>query len=123
MAIYDKDLCRAFPLQYRHLVDKDGISAGYYTPPDSIFAPSEAFPDNKCFCNPGESPTAPCELKGLQNISPCHYGKRERVSSEDTQNARTKRDRRGVEPATLASGPHARARPDPRSHQDRPYLT
>lgn len=73
VAIYDKDLCRAFPLQWRRFVDKDGISAGYYTPPDSIFAPSEAFPDNKCFCNPGESPTAPCELKGLQNISPCHY--------------------------------------------------
>ncbi|KAE8747118.1 hypothetical protein FOCC_FOCC006116 [Frankliniella occidentalis] len=73
VAIYDKDLCRAFPLQYRGLVDKEGISAGYYTPPDTIFAPSADWPDNKCFCQPGESPTAPCELKGLQNISPCHY--------------------------------------------------
>lgn len=74
VAIYDKDLCRAFPLQYRYSVDKEGISAGYYTPPDSIFAPSQEFPDNKCFCEPNEDPSAPCELKGLQNISPCHYG-------------------------------------------------
>lgn len=73
VAIYDKDLCRAFPLQYRRRVDKDGISAGYYTPPDSIFAPSMEYPDNRCFCPPGESPESPCELRGLQNISPCHY--------------------------------------------------
>lgn len=74
VAIYDKDLCRAFPLEFKHLVDKDGISAGYYSPPDSIFAPSKAFPDNKCFCPPDVSPESPCELQGLQNISPCHYG-------------------------------------------------
>ncbi|XP_060532745.1 lysosome membrane protein 2 [Cylas formicarius] len=67
--LYDKDLCRTFPMQYRKLVNKHGISAGLYTPADNIFESVQDNPDNKCYCPGNEY----CPPKGLQNISPCQY--------------------------------------------------
>ncbi|XP_015586555.1 scavenger receptor class B member 1 [Cephus cinctus] len=69
--IWDKDLCRVLPLQYRGPSEKTGIKADLYTPSDTIFdPPSATTPDNECFCpdNPKD-----CPLKGLQDISPCQY--------------------------------------------------
>lgn len=66
--IYDKDLCRIMPLQYRKDVYKDGIQAGLYTPPDSTLECADKNPDNKCYCE-GQA----CPPRGLQNISPCQY--------------------------------------------------
>ncbi|XP_049883784.1 scavenger receptor class B member 1 [Pectinophora gossypiella] len=66
--IYDKDLCRVMPLQYRHDVYKDGIQTGMYTPPASTFECADVNADNKCYCQ-GEK----CPPRGLQNISPCQY--------------------------------------------------
>ncbi|KAJ8706402.1 hypothetical protein PYW08_011028 [Mythimna loreyi] len=66
--VYDKDLCRILPLQYREDVYKDGIKAGLYTPPPSTFESADVNPDNKCYY-PGEK----CPPRGLQNISPCQY--------------------------------------------------
>ncbi|CAD0206846.1 unnamed protein product [Chrysodeixis includens] len=66
--IYDKDLCRILPMQYREDVYKDGIKAGLYTPPSSTFESADINPDNKCYY-PGEK----CPPRGLQNISPCQY--------------------------------------------------
>ncbi|XP_026680876.1 protein peste [Diaphorina citri] len=67
--VYDKDLCRIWPLRYRRDVEKDGLKAGYYTPDDEIFSPGESQPENKCYC-PGQTK---CPPKGLQNISPCQF--------------------------------------------------
>lgn len=69
--IYDKDICRIIPLQFRGMTSKNGIEAGIYTPPDNVFELPEKQPDNKCFCGP-ENET--CPAKGLQNIAPCQYG-------------------------------------------------
>ncbi|XP_012270659.1 scavenger receptor class B member 1 [Orussus abietinus] len=69
--IWDKDLCRVLPMQYRGPVSKTGIKADLYTPTDTVFdPPSKTTPDNECFCpdDPGS-----CPPKGLQNISPCQY--------------------------------------------------
>jgi len=71
VGIYDKDLCRVLPLQWREMVDKDGIEAGFYTPPDDTLDAATPNSTNKCFCPRSE---AACRLKGLQNVSPCHYG-------------------------------------------------
>lgn len=84
--IYDKDLCRTMPLQYRGPVTKHGmfkkkviervtnfftgISADLYTPADSMFETVIKEPDNKCYCSGNEF----CPPKGLQNISPCQFG-------------------------------------------------
>ncbi|XP_066584790.1 scavenger receptor class B member 1 [Prorops nasuta] len=68
--VWDKDLCRVLPLQYRGPSEKAGIKADLYTPPDTVFgAPSDA-PDNECFC--ADDPST-CPPSGLQNISPCQY--------------------------------------------------
>ncbi|XP_056647456.1 scavenger receptor class B member 1 [Diorhabda sublineata] len=67
--IYDKDVCRIFPLQYRESISKHGISADLYTPPDDVFETVDKNPDNKCFCPGNEF----CPPKGLQNISPCQF--------------------------------------------------
>jgi len=67
--VYDKDLCRVWPLRHRHEVDEGGITAGYYTPDDSVFQSGDDNPDNKCFC-PGKDQ---CPPEGLQNISPCQF--------------------------------------------------
>ncbi|KAG5889692.1 hypothetical protein JTB14_010030 [Gonioctena quinquepunctata] len=67
--IYDKDLCRSFPLQYRGPVTKHGISADLFTPPETIFESVDKYPDNKCYCPANEY----CPPKGLQNISPCQF--------------------------------------------------
>lgn len=67
--VYDKDLCRIWPLRYRHDTEKNGVNVGYYTPDDDIFQPGELHSDNKCYC-PGN---IPCPPKGLQNISPCQF--------------------------------------------------
>ncbi|XP_028172465.1 scavenger receptor class B member 1 [Ostrinia furnacalis] len=66
--VYDKDLCRILPLQYRKDFYKDGIQTGLYTPPASTFECADVNPDNKCYCE-GEK----CPPRGLQNISPCQY--------------------------------------------------
>ncbi|XP_052749124.1 scavenger receptor class B member 1 [Galleria mellonella] len=66
--IYDKDLCRILPMQYRGDVYKDYIKTGLYTPPSSALECADKNPDNKCYCD-GEK----CPPRGLQNISPCQY--------------------------------------------------
>ncbi|XP_012230409.1 scavenger receptor class B member 1 [Linepithema humile] len=70
--IWDKDLCRTMPLQYRGPVEKTGIKADLYTPPDALFGrPNETAPmENECFCTDG---IATCPPQGLQDISPCQY--------------------------------------------------
>lgn len=71
VSIWDKDVCRIIPLQYRGPADKAGIKANLYTPTENIFdPPSEETPDNECFC-PDEPEN--CPSRGLQNISPCQY--------------------------------------------------
>lgn len=67
--VYDKDLCRIWPLRYRRDVEKDGLKAGYYTPDDEIFTPGETNAENKCYC-PGQEK---CPPQGLQNIAPCQF--------------------------------------------------
>ncbi|XP_041971164.1 scavenger receptor class B member 1 [Aricia agestis] len=66
--VYDKDLCRILPLQYREDVYKDGIQTGLYTPPSSTLETPDVNPDNKCYCQ-----SEWCPPRGLQNISPCQY--------------------------------------------------
>ncbi|XP_051154988.1 scavenger receptor class B member 1 [Leptopilina boulardi] len=69
--VWDKDLCRILPIEYRGPSDKDGIRADLYTPADNVFdPPSNKTPDNECFCP--EDPST-CPPKGLQDISPCQY--------------------------------------------------
>ncbi|XP_046743031.1 scavenger receptor class B member 1 isoform X1 [Diprion similis] len=69
--LWDKDICRILPLQYRGPADKTGIRADLYTPTDTIFdPPSEETPDNECFC---QDEPENCPVRGLQNISPCQY--------------------------------------------------
>lgn len=48
-----------------------GIDADLYTPPENTFQTVDVEPENKCFCPGNEY----CPPKGLQNISPCQYGK------------------------------------------------
>ncbi|CAH1164763.1 unnamed protein product [Phaedon cochleariae] len=67
--IYDKDLCRILPMQYRGPDSKHGISADLYTPTDNIFESVDKYPENKCYCPGNEF----CPPKGLQNISPCQF--------------------------------------------------
>ncbi|KAH0811538.1 hypothetical protein GEV33_011253 [Tenebrio molitor] len=67
--VYDKDLCRTMPLQYRGPVTKHGISADLYTPADSMFETIANEPSNKCYCPDNEY----CPPKGVQNISPCQF--------------------------------------------------
>ncbi|KAL6266243.1 hypothetical protein P5V15_003102 [Pogonomyrmex californicus] len=70
--VWDKDLCRTLPLQYRGPVEKTGIKADLYTPSDDVFGrPNETAPtEDECFCTDG---IATCPPQGLQNISPCQY--------------------------------------------------
>ncbi|CAG9857529.1 unnamed protein product [Phyllotreta striolata] len=67
--LYDKDICRIFPMKYRRGVSKHGISADLYTPTEDIFETVDKNPDNKCYCPGNEY----CTPKGLQNISPCQF--------------------------------------------------
>lgn len=70
--VYDKDLCRIYPLHFHGMTSKNGIEAGIYLPPEDIFDLPEKQPDNKCYC--GEN-NETCPAKGLQNIAPCQFGK------------------------------------------------
>ncbi|XP_055601457.1 scavenger receptor class B member 1 [Uranotaenia lowii] len=65
--IYDKDLCRALPLVYRHPVEKDGISADLYTLAEDAYGPANE--NNTCYDDKHYK-----RYQGLQNISPCQYG-------------------------------------------------
>uniref|UniRef100_A0A0A9YEL4 Scavenger receptor class B member 1 n=2 Tax=Lygus hesperus TaxID=30085 RepID=A0A0A9YEL4_LYGHE len=67
--IFDKDLCRIWPLRYRHDEEKHGIKVGKYTPDDNVFLSGQRNPENKCFC-PGRKT---CPPDGLQDISPCQF--------------------------------------------------
>ena len=69
--LWDKDICRTLPLQYRGPTEKSGIKADFYTPLDGVFGrPNETAPENECFCSDDMST---CPSGGLQNISPCQY--------------------------------------------------
>ncbi|CAH1980103.1 unnamed protein product [Acanthoscelides obtectus] len=67
--LYDKDLCRILPMQYRKSVSKHGIAADLFTPADTTFESVDKYPANKCYCPGNEF----CPPRGLQNISPCQY--------------------------------------------------
>ncbi|XP_046660020.1 scavenger receptor class B member 1 isoform X1 [Homalodisca vitripennis] len=67
--VYDKDLCRVWPLRHRYEMSEGGITVGYYTPDDNIFRNGDEYPDNKCYCPGSEE----CPVDGLQNISPCQF--------------------------------------------------
>lgn len=67
--LFDKDLCRSWPLKYREMAKKDGIDVGIYTPAEHMFDPSD--PDYEtCYCTSDEG----CPVKGVQSISPCQFG-------------------------------------------------
>lgn len=98
--VYDKDLCRIIPLEFRSAVYKDGkfdktdclnffffthgemaiqmsklhcftgIPADLYSTPENIYGDSENNSNNSCFDT--EDYKSP---RGLQNISPCQYSK------------------------------------------------
>lgn len=69
--LWDKELCRTLPLQYRGPVEKTGIKADLYTPSEVVFGgPNVTNSDNKCFCYDTD-----CPPQGLQDISPCQYSK------------------------------------------------
>lgn len=68
--VWDKDLCRIWPLHLQHSSYKDGVAYDYFTPPKNAFSTPDINPDNKCFCpNDDEE----CGPEGLQNISPCQF--------------------------------------------------
>lgn len=69
--VYDKDLCRVIPLQYQRSMAKDGIDVDYYELPENAYGDSENNPLNECFDDFYYAPA-----KGLQNISPCQFGKK-----------------------------------------------
>ncbi|XP_048487843.1 scavenger receptor class B member 1 isoform X2 [Plutella xylostella] len=65
--VYDKDLCRLLPLKFlREVESSAGVSGYRFTPPEDVFADSEA---NKCYCPAGP----PCAPNGLFNVSLCQY--------------------------------------------------
>lgn len=94
--VYDKDLCRIIPLEFRNTVYKDGkkmiihkcsnvqkhnkiklnfdfytgIPADLYSTPENIYGDSASNPNNSCFDTEDYK-----AQKGLQNISPCQYSK------------------------------------------------
>nr|XP_022905931.1 scavenger receptor class B member 1-like isoform X2 [Onthophagus taurus] len=67
--LYDKDVCRLIPLQYRKTEAKSGITVDLYTPADNMYESVENYPENKCFCPGNEY----CPPSGLQSIIPCHH--------------------------------------------------
>lgn len=66
--VYDKDLCRIIPLEYKRTVYKDGIPADLYEMPENTFGDSTNNPDNSCYDTEDYK-----AVKGLQNISPCQF--------------------------------------------------
>ncbi|XP_066906786.1 scavenger receptor class B member 1 isoform X1 [Halyomorpha halys] len=68
--VFDKDLCRLLPLQFKKEVNTPGDVLGYrFSPPENVFAEIEKNPDNECFCPSGP----PCAPHGLFNVSLCQY--------------------------------------------------
>lgn len=63
--IYDKDVCRILPIQYRGPTIKHGIRVDLYTPADDVFNSSSS--DNQCFHSSNDK----CVPQGLQYIGPC----------------------------------------------------
>ncbi|EZA58061.1 hypothetical protein DMN91_006308 [Ooceraea biroi] len=70
--VWDKDLCRTIPFQYRGPVEKTSIKGDLYTAADVFFsrANDTAATEYECFCPDG---IATCPPQGLQDISPCQY--------------------------------------------------
>ncbi|KAI4454658.1 scavenger receptor class b type-1 sr-b1 [Holotrichia oblita] len=67
--LYDKDVCRLIPLQYRKSETKHGIPVDVYTPADYMYQSVEKAPQNKCYCPGNEY----CPPDGVQSIQPCHH--------------------------------------------------
>ncbi|GBP57378.1 Protein peste [Eumeta japonica] len=65
--LYREEMCRVIPLVHRKEDHVDGIRAGLYSPPSTVFDGGAANADNSCYCL-----NRPCPPKGLQDVSPCH---------------------------------------------------
>ncbi|GLH06644.1 Protein peste [Gryllus bimaculatus] len=69
--VWDKDLCRIWPLQRQYSgASADGIPYDHYEPPDDMFDVPQRNPDNQCYCPDGDDECGP---DGLQNIAPCQF--------------------------------------------------
>ena len=68
--IYLGEMCRSLPLVYEKEVEREGLTALRFTPPESAFGDPDTYPENRCYCL-----TSPkCPPKGVFNISVCQFG-------------------------------------------------
>jgi len=72
LAVYDKDLCRIMPLVRKGSDTVSGIPTDLYVTDENYYNPEAK--ENTCFCSEGASGLE-CPPKGLQDITPCQYGK------------------------------------------------
>ena len=69
--VYDKDICRILPFDYRKPDVKNDIPVDLYTLNSSAFESADIDAGHMCFCRD----TTDCPERGLQDISPCQFGK------------------------------------------------
>jgi len=70
--VFNRDLCRAIPLEFsEEIKDTNGLTAFRFVPPSNVFASPDQNADNACFCkNPNGCDTP----SGVFNVSICQFG-------------------------------------------------
>ncbi|XP_077301234.1 scavenger receptor class B member 1-like isoform X2 [Arctopsyche grandis] len=70
--VFNKDLCRRFPLTYvKDLEVFNGIPALRYSPPNTVFDNPSTYQPNQCYCH---MDSGVCPPQGVFNSSPCAFG-------------------------------------------------
>ncbi|XP_065581851.1 lysosome membrane protein 2-like isoform X2 [Artemia franciscana] len=70
LEMFNPELCRPIPLTYRGKVERNGVEAYKFSPPDNVFDPPSMVPEHDCYC-----PEEGCSLpRGVFNVSICNYG-------------------------------------------------
>lgn len=67
--IFNGQLCRTLSLVYNSTVNRQGLEAYRFTPPDEIFSYGPEAPENLCYCG-----KEGCPLNGLVDMKPCYFG-------------------------------------------------
>lgn len=71
--IFNKDMCRRLPIEFRDEVEIRGdIPAYRYQPPANVFDTPAQNPDNECFCP--EERGEKCLPGGVFSVAPCTFG-------------------------------------------------
>nr|WBU77219.1 sensory neuron membrane protein [Odontothrips loti] len=69
--VYNRDMCRRMPLEFKEVTEAQGMPAYRFHPPANVFSKPSENKENQCYCH---DETEDCLPSGVFNASACNFG-------------------------------------------------